>query len=142
MDQLVTVVLMGRMGGPSLDATQTAALGEWMNAQFALLPPPPADAMAVARGSVLFHDPTVGCATCHIGPQLSNHQLVDVGTGGTFKVPSLVGVGYRAPYLHDGCAATLLDRFTPSCGGGESHGHTAQLDAGQISDLVAFLQSL
>jgi cytochrome c peroxidase len=72
---------------------------------------------------------------------MSTHQLVDVGTGGVFKVPSLLAVGYRAPYLHDGCGATLQDRFDPSCGG-DSHGTTQQLDAGQIDDLVAYLQSL
>jgi cytochrome c peroxidase len=84
----------------------------------------------------------VGCVTCHSGPQFSTHKLVDVGTGGVFKVPSLNGVGYRAPFLHDGCAATLTDRFSATCGGGDNHGTTQQLDAGQIADLVAYLESL
>jgi hypothetical protein len=103
---------------------------------------PRGEATAVARGAAIFADPTVGCTGCHDGPQLSNHTVVDVGTGGKFKVPSLIAVRYRAPYLHDGCAATLADRFGPVCGGGEKHGHTQQLDAGQIGDLVAYLESL
>ena len=142
MNDLVTVVLMGRMVGPQISDARAADLGAWMNAQPALAAPPPADATAVTRGAALFTDASTGCTGCHSGPQLSTHALVDVGTGGTFKVPSLIGVGYRAPYLHDGCAATLLDRFGATCGGGEQHGHTAQLGANQLSDLVAFLQSL
>lgn len=37
---------------------------------------------------------------------MSNQAIVNVGTGANFKVPSLLGVGSRAPYMHDGCAAT------------------------------------
>jgi mono/diheme cytochrome c family protein len=142
MDALAKVVFEGRMVGPELTEDQVKALGTWLNAQPTLVAPPALDESAVARGSVLFHDPTVGCATCHSGPQFSNHQLVDVGTAGAFKVPSLVAVGYRAPYLHDGCAATLLDRFSPTCGGGDQHGHTQALSHAARADLVAFLQSL
>jgi mono/diheme cytochrome c family protein len=141
MPDLVNVVLEGRMSGPSLDAQQTANLGAWMDAQAALAAPPPADPAAVTRGAALFNDASTGCAGCHSGSQLSSHALVDVGTGGTFKVPSLLGVGYRAPYLHDGCAATLTQRFDPACGGTQ-HGQTSQLTTAQISDLVAFLASL
>jgi CxxC motif-containing protein (DUF1111 family) len=143
MDALVKIVLVGRMDGQTLSEAATTDLGAWMNAQAALAPPAPADPSAVARGATVFHDAAVGCTACHSGPQLSTHQLLDVGTGGTFKVPSLIAVGYRAPYLHDGCAATLLDRFTdPTCSGGTQHGNTAQLDAGQVSDLVVYLESL
>jgi mono/diheme cytochrome c family protein len=142
MDVLVSVVFETRMFGPTLNAEQVTSLGDWMNAQPALAAPAPADPQAVARGQQLFADPAVGCTSCHGGTQHSTFQLVDVGTGAPFKVPSLLGVGYRAPYLHDGCAATLLDRFGASCGGGDQHGHTSQLDAGQLSDLVAYLESL
>ena len=65
-----------------------------------------------------------------------------VGTGGPIKVPSLVGVGARAPYLHTGCAPTLRDRFTGSCDGGDSHGHTSQLSETELADLIAYLESL
>jgi hypothetical protein len=142
MNDLVNVVFVERMSGQPLSPQQTYDLGQWMDAQPALVAPTPLDAAAVARGQATFQDPNVGCTGCHDGPQISNHALVDVGTGGVFKVPSLVAVRYRAPYLHDGCAPTLLDRFTPTCGGGDQHGHTSQLDAGQLSDLVAFLESL
>jgi hypothetical protein len=57
-------------------------------------------------------------------------------------VPSLVGIGYRAPFIHDGCAATLRDRFDPKCGGGDLHGKTSGLTEEQIGDLVAYLETL
>jgi len=143
MDDLVSVVLVGRMAGPSLNEQQTADLGQWMDSLPSLTPAAPLNPTDATRGAAIFHDPAVGCTTCHDGAQLSNHRLVDVGTSGVFKVPSLIGVGYRAPYLHDGCAATLLDRFAdPTCSGGEQHGHTAHLEPREISDLVAYLQSL
>jgi hypothetical protein len=65
-------------------------------------------------------------------------------------VPSLVGVSWRAPYLHTGCAATLTDRFNlglidPLSGEpcvGTMHGNTANLTATQVQDLVAYLETL
>src|SRR5262249_10299445 len=104
MADLVNVVFVGRMIGPSLSDSQVAALGLWLDAQPAPAAPAPIDPMAAARGKATFEDATTGCTTCHNGPQLSTHKLVDVGTGGTFKVPSLISVRYRAPYLHNGCA--------------------------------------
>ena len=85
---------------------------------------------------------SVGCLGCHNGALMTTKAIVDVGTGGAFKVPSLIGVGARAPFLHDGCATTLADRFTATCGGGDSHGKTSQLTPAQVSDLVAYLETL
>ncbi len=141
-DALVKEVYNGRMAGPFLDPSQQQALFDWVNAIPTLPQSPPADAAAVARGQTLFQDTThAACATCHAGPQLTNNQTVDVGTGGTFQVPRLLGVGWRAPFLHDGCAATLSDRFG-ACGGGDHHGVTSSLTAAQIADLVAYLETL
>jgi hypothetical protein len=67
---------------------------------------------------------------------------VRAGQDQLMQVPSLIGVGYRAPLMHDGCAATLLDRFTPECGGGDNHGRTSQLSANDLNDLIAYMQSL
>src|SRR6185312_7857551 len=122
---LVAEVYMGRMAGPTLPQS------------------PPADPTAVTRGQALFNDTQKGaCVTCHAGPQLTNNNTVDVGTGGMFQVPRLLGVGWRAPFLHDGCAATLTDRFT-GCGGTTNlHGATSSYTPAQIADLVAYLQTL
>ena len=140
--QLMTEVFTGRMGGPSLDEPQLDALARWMDR----LPAPPAiapaDAAAVERGRVLFHDAKVACATCHSGPALTNNTSVAVGTGAPMQVPSLRGLGARAPYMHDGCAKTLFDRFNPTCGGGDMHGSTSHLGPTQLTDLAAYLGTL
>ena len=138
---LVHEVFGRRMNGGSLTAGQITALERWADAQTVPPASPPRDASAVTRGRALFDDPSVGCATCHSGPHFTNNATVNVGTGGAFQVPALVGVGWRTPLLHNGCAARLRDRFD-ACGGGDSHGHTSQLVTAQIDDLVAYLDTL
>ena len=142
-DALVGEVYLRRMAGPMLAPDQKDALFAWINAIPLLPQSPPADPAAVARGKALFEDTThAACSTCHSGPELTNNSTVDVGTGGGFQVPRLLGVAWRAPFLHDGCAKTLTDRFT-SCGGTtDQHGVTSGLTAAQISDLVAYLSTL
>ena len=81
------------------------------------------------------------CASCHSGSRLTNNQSVDVGTGEVLQVPSLVGIGWRAPFMHNGCASTLFDRFDPKCGGAK-HGDIADLTKDQIADIVAFVETL
>ncbi|MDB4930270.1 MAG: hypothetical protein JWM10_2754 [Myxococcaceae bacterium] len=139
-DDLLRDVFAGRMLGGPLDPAQSAALLRWLDRQRPPRASPAPDPGAVARGEARFRDPAVGCATCHSGPQLTNNATVDVGTGGAFQVPSLVGVAWRTPLLHDGCAATLADRFGPC--GGDRHGQTSQLRPPQIADLVAYLETL
>lgn len=134
---LVDNVFTQRMSGPQVDDPQLDALGGWV---FAL--PPPArmqtESDAVVRGKKLFDS---RCTSCHDGPMLTNNKTVDVGTGKALQVPSLVGVAWRAPYIHTGCAQTLFDRFTPECGGAQ-HGDTKDLAQSDIRDLVAFLETL
>jgi hypothetical protein len=76
-----------------------------------------------------------------IGPRYQSAGTIDVGTGEPLQIPSLRGVVYRAPFLHSGCASTLSERFG-SCGGGDLHGHTSQLGAAEIADLVKYLETL
>jgi cytochrome c553 len=140
--RLMNDVFVGRMSGPFLATDQTERLLSWMDSQPRPLRPAVADHGAVERGRALFNDPARGaCATCHAGARFTNNLTVDVGTGGAFQVPSLVGVGSRGPFMHDGCAKTLADRFGP-CGGGDRHGVTSTFTAGEVSDLVAFLNSI
>lgn len=139
---LMDQVFAQRMGGSEVTRSQHLSLGPWLDRIPAPQPPSPVDTAAIDRGRDLFQSAEVGCGTCHAGPLFTNHALVDVGTGGTFKVPSLLGVGARLPLLHDGCAATLADRFSPTCGGGDQHGHTSQLTPAQLADLVAYLNSI
>jgi cytochrome c peroxidase len=136
---LVDNVFTQRMAGEPVNQDEEIALGKWLDR----VPAPRgvvADAAAVARGQELFEAPETGCRSCHTGALYTNNKTANVGLG-LIKVPSLVGVGGRAPYMHDGCAATLRDRFG-ACGGGDAHGHTSQLSAAELDDLIAYLESL
>jgi cytochrome c len=140
MGALMEEVLVARMGGVHQSPERGAALEAWL---FALRPPPPLRAAtdpAAVRGRALFEG-AAECSQCHAGAKLTNNTTVDVGTGEALQVPSLLGVGGRGPWLHTGCASSLRDRFDPGCGG-SAHGKTAELDAGQIDDLVAYLEAL
>jgi hypothetical protein len=139
---LMTEVFGSRMSGPTLAPDQLAANVHWID-QIPLIPKAAGDAAAIARGKALFEDANnVGCVTCHNGPKLTNNVTINVGTGASFQVARLLGVSQHAPFLHDGRAATLADRFDPAIGGGDKHGHTAQLSAAQIADLLAYLNAL
>jgi hypothetical protein len=137
---LMADVFTQRMAGGEITRSQRLSLGPWLEGIRA-----PSgvvvDAAMVERGGTLFNAEATQCTTCHAGPLRTNNRMVDVGTGGVFKVPSLLGVGARAPFLHDGCAPTLLDRFG-TCGGGDLHGRTSQLTAAELADMAAYLESI
>jgi hypothetical protein len=137
---LVNDVYTQRMSGAQLNTEQMTAITGWVQSIPAPSVPSWIDLGAAARGKVLYDSPSVGCATCHSGPKFTNNQTVDVGTGGAFQVPPLVGVGWRAPFMHDGCAATLADRFG-SCAT-PAHGSTSSLTPENISELIAYLETL
>lgn len=140
LDVLVNDVYTVRMSGAPLQSPQMDALTSWVQS----VPAPPAptwvNAASATRGKALFDRADVGCVTCHSGAKFTNNQTMDVGTGGLFQVPPLVGVGWRTPLLHGGCALTIADRFgvcaTPQ------HGSIGSLSAGDISDLTAYLETL
>jgi len=140
---LMNEVFVGRMGGVRENDARVSALSEWL---FSLKAPPSirdAQDEAAQRGQALFQSADVGCATCHSGPKLTDNRSVSIDSAAkdTLQVPSLIAVGYRAPFMHNGCAATLLDRFNPKCGG-DKHGNVATLTDAQRNDLVAYLESL
>jgi cytochrome c peroxidase len=121
------------MKGPTLTWSQLDAADAWLRA----LPAPPAakaaDASAAERGQALFEG-AANCATCHSGAMRTNNQSRDVQTGGVFQVPSLIGVSWRAPYLHDGSAPSIAALL------GTGHGG-ATLDASQIEDITAYVET-
>jgi mono/diheme cytochrome c family protein len=141
---LMKKVFVGRMGGVMQSKDRLEVLESWM---FSMRPPPAmvaSDDAAAMRGKELFESSEVGCTSCHNGDALTNNESYDVGTahGTKLQVPSLRAVGYRAPFIHSGCATTLAQRFDPACGGGDLHGRTSQLEPGQVDDLVSYLRSL
>jgi len=140
---LAKSVFVERMSGPALSSEQTRAMQNWVDKLPELPPLRAASDAAVVHGKSIFESPATMCTSCHGGDQFTNNTSVSVGTGAMFQVPGLHGVGWRAPYMHDGCAQTLADRFTDaSCGGGDQHGVTSQLSDADRSDLIAYLQSL
>ncbi len=137
---LMADVWVKRMNGLPQSPPRSAAMLKWLDAQPALPPPGALDPLAVGRGGALFMSEAVGCAACHSGTLGTNNANSNVGTGGSFQVPRLVELAHRAPFFHDGRVASLEARFGPA-GGGELHGHTAQLTPAELSDLVVYLQS-
>lgn len=125
-----------RMGGTGL----TPVMAQQLLAYLATVPPRARpEALDAERGRQLFA--RAECATCHAGAQLTNNQLVHVGTDetgfppGGVNVPSLLGVGRTAPYLHDGSAATLREAV-------ERHASTRALSAAELEELLGYLEQL
>jgi mono/diheme cytochrome c family protein len=142
VSRLMSEVFVSRMRGPQVDEAYVGALGTWIDKIPTLPTGAPRNATAADRGRRLFHDAKVGCASCHNGEMLTNNTTVEVGTGRQLQVPTLKGIAFRAPYMHDGCAPTLKDRFGGKCGGGDRHGVTSKLTAAELDDLVAYLETL
>jgi hypothetical protein len=138
---LVHEVFQRRMGGARQSSERSAELERYV---YDLKRRPAlraSDDAAALRGKALFESAEVACASCHTGPKLTNGEAEDIGKGSATQVPSLLGVSTRAPYMHDGCAATLRDRFDPLCGG-TAHGHPELLDEAELGELIAYLESL
>jgi mono/diheme cytochrome c family protein len=138
---LLDEVMVRRMGFlVSFSDAQIVRLGEFMDA----LPAPTGayavDGAARERGRVLFESSATECSGCHSGPYFTDNALHDVGTGGELVTPPLVGIASRAPFMHDGCADTLRERFGVC--GGTDHGRTDQLSDAELDDLIAYLTSL
>ena len=135
--------LAGR--SPELDA---------LAAYVASLEPPVSPFEGSEEGRTIFE--ASGCLACHDGERLTNSagepELYDVGTlteASGYRLgeeltgldtPELVGLFYTAPYLHDGSAATLRERFDRDPGG--RHGDTAGLSEEELAALEAWLLSL
>jgi CxxC motif-containing protein (DUF1111 family) len=121
-----------------------------------------------ARGEAVFD--TIGCSRCHV-PQLttsassnplfdrkpvnlfSDLLLHDIGTGDgieqgaakgeEIRTPSLWGLRFRRPLLHDGSAANIDHAIVRHRGEAERVTETySRLPAGDKAALIAFLKSL
>ena len=110
-------------------------------------PPPSIDAARrrrnepqTQRGRALFD--ALRCGQCHAPPTYTTPATYDVGLEdelgmSRFNPPTLLGVGQRSPFFHDGRAAELEDVFT-------THGHQLRrrLSEDELQSLLAFLRSL
>jgi DNA-binding beta-propeller fold protein YncE len=152
---------IARMGGDGLVDAELSDLEAFL---LAGLPPLPASRAALTPveqlGKALFEDPEVGCASCHRPSSAFTDGLAhDVGSlSGVelaafeqrklfdpsaelprFNTPSLSGLAWTAPYLHDGSAATLEQMLWQT---GDKMGQTSHLTPEELDALVAYLQTL
>jgi cytochrome c peroxidase len=119
---------------------------------------------AAKRGFAIFNGKG-RCSSCHEGWNFTNDGFHDIGLRSTdigraaqlpaigkmmhaFKTPGLREVARRGPYMHDGSIATLKDVVEHYNAGGIDRPSRSDLikplglDAGEKSDLVAFLKTL
>ena len=133
--------LISTLRGPAVEASIASDIVEYLET---LTPPPPRrdpDDPSARRGARLFE--ARKCASCHPPPRYTvasvKYVALDDGPGGhkEFNPPSLRGVGWSAPYFHDGRAATLDDVL-------EVHPPSTlnPLSPSDRADLSAFLESL
>jgi DNA-binding beta-propeller fold protein YncE len=148
MSDLVTGTITGVMGGDGL-LIDTTIVQPYVDEIVKAPVLPVTDSAAVARGDTLFHSSTTLCATCHSGSYLTDDLMhavlnpMSLHADDVFpqaNTPALFGVFLRAPYFHDGRAATLEDTLTAPYAA--AMGHAEGLSADQLADLVAYLESL
>lgn len=153
LNQFNVHTITERMGGSGLDPTSADALDTFID-QLPLAENPLRTSMptdVAQRGRAAFEK--AGCDSCHAGSLLTNNTNADVGTlrrvgsnpdngvvsTNGFNVPSLLGIGRTAPYLHDGSQMSLAERVLVSDG---KHGDTAKLGDQEKKDLIVYLKSL
>ncbi len=128
-----------RMGGNMPSPAQAQAVGEWIHEQTPLPREPVQNLADVERGRQVFS--SAGCDRCHTGETSTDGQNHDVGTGRRYHTPTLRNLVGTAPYMHDGCAPTLRDRFDPACGG-DKHDPAEPLTPEELNALIAYLLTL
>jgi hypothetical protein len=125
---LMADTFVQRMGGVMPDTAHLDALGRFLDAIPA--PAPRAGVVDEALGHAAFVK--ANCQTCHAGPRMVSGSTMSVGRGEAFQVPMLVGVSRRGPWMHDGCAKTLRDRFSDTACGGNRHGDVSRLSSEEL----------
>jgi len=120
--------LADQMAGPRLDAETLASVRHWLVRLPAAPRGPLLDRERVQRGAAVFVE--AGCERCHAG-ELGTDRSYQVGER-TWQTPPLRGIALRAPYLHDGRAATLDEALPES---------VSALPPEEREDLLAYLRS-
>jgi len=124
-------------------------------AYFESLTPPPnwhrnADGSlpeAAQRGKAVFEGEVAGCANCHNGPEFTDGEIHDVGTGEPidkydgYNTPSLIGVARQVRWLHHGHAETLEELLTGEHAPAKVTGN-GELSPSELADLIAYLNTL
>jgi len=134
-DDLFHEAWVNRMGGESLPEEDVGAIGDYLD-ELAVPRSSTANPELVALGAEVFE--RLDCAGCHAGDRMTDDQRH--GDHPPIRTPSLVGVGQRAPLMHDGCAVSLAYLFDPSCAS-DVHRDAPESER-ERNALVAYLQTL
>jgi YVTN family beta-propeller protein len=154
-----------RMGGLGLSAQELSDLEQFL-LHGLVAPPNPhrvGDTLSEeqAFGKTIFERGDVGCANCHAGDATTDGLSHDVGTESVLEThlrelmsglsdeaslspallntPSLRGLFYTAPYLHDGSAATLREVLAQTA---TTMGRTDHLSEDELEALMTYLLTL
>lgn len=95
---------------------------------------------AARRGYQVFLK--ASCNACHVPPIFAKPDNEDIGSGGSFNVPSLRGLSGTAPYFHDGRFATLRALIPAKLKYLEGLGSTEKFSDEEIEDLLVYLGTL
>lgn len=102
---------------------------------------------AAERGKAVFAGEVAGCINCHNGPEFTDGEIHDVGTGEPndkydgYNTPSLVGVARQVRWLHHGHAESLEELLTGEHNPEQVTGN-GTLSPSELADLIAYLQTL
>ncbi|MBL9026797.1 MAG: c-type cytochrome [Myxococcales bacterium] len=133
-----------RLGGSGVQGAELEALIAYLEK----MPAPPemvAHQESIAEGKELFHDASLGCASCHVGGEGVDKVTHDVGSKAfadldvKFDTPSLRFIKGTAPYFHDGRYKTLEEMLSAA---DNEMGHTLHLTAGQRKALASYMETL
>jgi hypothetical protein len=144
-----TLMITSRYGMARPPRELAWAIAMWIRS---LEPLPPSEP-APEGGAEVFE--AAGCAGCHVPPLYTSERLVEVAVIGTdgaagdsqargtgyYRIPSLRGVAYTAPYLHHGAFDSLDAMFDPARSE-PGHRWGLDLDGADRDALLAFLHSI
>jgi cytochrome c peroxidase len=141
-------IIVNRMKGPEPTDAQLDALVAYLESlEFPANPnlnpdgsPSAAAPEAARRGFRAFQ--RAACNSCHVPPMFAKPDNEDIGTGGSFSVPSLRGLATTAPYLHDGRHPDLRSLLPAKLELLEALGQGETLGPQEIEDLLVYLNLL
>ena len=115
----------------------TAPANPWVQTNGELNP-------AQKRGKRIY-DTKGYCSPCHPAPTGTNKGSKDIGSGGTFKTPSLIAMYSKSFFFHDGRAHTLRDVIYFYIADPQNKlrnaGFVINLSESEIDDLIEYLKT-
>ena len=141
-------IIVNRMKGQEPSDTTLDRLADYINSlQFPANPnlnadgsPSAAAPLAAQRSFKVFE--RASCNICHAPPVFAKEDNEDIGSGGSFSVPSLRGVSMTAPYFHDGRYPNLRALIPAKLKFLEELGSSETFSDDEIEDLLAYLNTL